>query len=354
MVTASSLPVFLAGGLALVGLSLAFVLPALWRDARRAALVLLLGLPLAAAGLYAVFGTPDALDPRNLRAPETADEAARQLERRLADEPDSLEGWVLLGRTRKAQGRDAEAAGRMEAANAAFAGAVEAFAKARALAPGDPDLQVEAAEALSLADAGRRFGPEATALLDSALATVPGHPRGLWYRGIAALQAGDPAGAANRWEALLGTVDDATAAALRPQIDRVRAQAGLPPLPAEAAAPRGPGVVVRLTADPAAVARLPAGAVLFVSARDAANPQGPPVAARRIVAPTFPLELRLTDADRLMPTATLSATPRVLVSARYIASGAVDTAGADDLLAPPAEVAVSPEAVVDLALGPAR
>ena len=131
-------------------------------------------------------------------------------------------------------------------------------------------------------------------------------------------------------------------------------QAGLPPLPAETTTHRGPGVVVRLTADPAAVARLPAGAVLFVSARDAANPQGPPVAARRLVAPTFPLELRLTDADGLMPTAKLSETPLVQVSARYIASGAVDGAGADDLIAPPVELAISPEATVDLVLAKAQ
>lgn len=356
MVTVASSPLFLVGALVLVALALAFVLPPLWRDARRSAWAIAIAVPLAGAGLYAIFGTPDALDGRNLRAPETIDEAARQLERRLANEPDSLEGWVLLGRTRKAQGREADAAGQPEAAQTAFAGAVEAFAKARALAPGDPDLQVEAAEAMSLAHSERRFGPDATALLDSALGTAPGHQRGLWFRGIAALQAGDPAGAADRWEALLGTVDDATAAALRPQIDEARARAGLPPLDrsGEPAAASGPALTVRVEADPSVLATLPAGAVLFVSARDAANPQAPPVAAKRLPTPSLPLEVTLTDADSLMPTAKLSATPRVLVSARFIAGGAVDAQGAADLQSGAVEASMGDDAPVSLFLEPAQ
>ncbi|WP_158637179.1 hypothetical protein [Arenimonas daejeonensis] len=55
---------FLIGALLLCALALAFVLPPLWRDARGSALALVLALPLGAAGLYALLGTPDALDPK--------------------------------------------------------------------------------------------------------------------------------------------------------------------------------------------------------------------------------------------------------------------------------------------------
>jgi len=352
MLSHAETPMFLIGASALVVLSLAFVLPTLWREARVAALVLLVGIPLSAGGLYLAFGEPDALDPRNLVAPTTIDEAARQLERQLEEEPDSLEGWILLGRTRKSLGREAEAGGRAAEASAAHAAANAAFARALTLAPDNPDLQVEAAEALSLSHPERRFGPEATALLDAALDNRPNHQRGLWFRGVAALQAGDAAAAARHWEALLPAVDAETAAALRPQIDRARTDAGLPPLPGVPVAVTGPGVNLRIEADPAVLAALPAGAVLFVSARDAANPEAPPVAARRIPSPVFPLELRLSDADSLMPTARLSSLTRVEVSARFVLAGAVDAAGSGDLQAAPVPVEVGQDAVVQLVLTP--
>lgn len=355
MIDHAETPQFLLGAAALVALSLAFVLPTLWREARTAALAMLVGIPVLAAGLYGVFGEPDALDPRNRTAPTTIDEAARQLERQLADEPDSLEGWILLGRTHKSLGRRADVGARPEEATAAYAAAVEAFTKARSLAPDNPDLQVEAAEALSLADPERRFGPEAVALLDAALTQRPEHHRGLWFRGVAALQAGDPAAASGHWETLLPTVDAETAAALRPQIERARAEAGLPPLPGAAApTPDAPGLSVRVDADPALLAALPADAVLFVSVRDAAQPEAPPVAARRIPNPVFPLELRLTDADSLMPIARLSTLARVQVSARFVLAGAVDAAGTGDLQAAPVAAMVGQDERVDLVLAAGR
>ena len=265
---------FALAAAALVALALAFVLPTLWAPARRTALVLLAALPLGAAALYVGFGTPDALDAANLRPPQTIEEAVAQLERRLEREPDSLEGWVLLGRTRKNQGREVAATGDFTAAVPHFAAAAEAFRRANALAPHEPDLLVETAEAISLANAERSFGPEATAMLDEAIAKVPEHPRGLWFRGIAALQAGDPAGAVARWESLLPHVDAATAEALRVQIAGAREAAGLPPAtvsqpaaPVVAATPSSPvpgapgTLTVRLEAAADDLASLPPQAV---------------------------------------------------------------------------------------------
>ena len=334
---------FAAGAAALVALALCFVLPVLWTRARTTALVLLAGLPLGAVGLYYTFGTPEALDPARLVAPATIDEAIDQLQERLDEAPDNIDGWVLLGRTRKTQGREAEAQQRSDAAGPYFASAQQAFLRAMALAPDDPDLQVETAEAMSLADPGRRFQPEAVALLDRALATNPQQQRALWFRGIAALQAGDAAGAASRWEALLPQVDASTAESLRPQIAEARSAAGLPPLAAAAVAPTGPGISLRIDADPALVASMPEGAVLFVFARSAEQPASPPVAARRIPSPRFPLELRLSDADSLMPTATLSATGRVELQARFARSGSVE-AQQGDLIAAPVAAAVGTSA----------
>lgn len=366
---------FLLGAVALVALALAFILPTLWNSARRSAIALLVAVPLGAAALYVGFGTPDALDPANRAVPESIEQAVAQLERRLEREPDSLEGWVLLGRTRKNQGRETAAAGDFAAAMPHFAAAAEAFRKAKAIAPHEPDLLVETAEAISLSNAERAFGPEGTALLDEALAKVPNHQRALWFRGIAALQAGDGAGAVARWEALLPMVDAATAEALVEQIGGAREAAGLPPMdPALIAAARAdapspeatsaasapttnepapgtPGTLtVTISADASALAALPPQAVLFVFARNA-DAAGPPVAARRVPAARLPLTITLSDADRLMPTATLSATPRVEVSARFARSGSVQPE-AGDLVAPPVVVELANATPIALALSP--
>lgn len=354
--------VFVISAIALVALALAFVLPLLWRDDRRSALALLLVVPLSTAGLYALFGTPDALDPDNRTMPTDIAEAAAQLERRLERDPDRLDGWVLLGRARQELGRRALTAGDGDAATVNFEAAAKAFRAAVELAPDEVDLMVETAEAISFANPELSFSAEAVALLDRALAQNPVHERALWFRGIAALQSGDAATAVQRWETLLPLVDEATATALRTQIARAREQADMPPMdpalagPADAAAPAeaAPGtpgtLTITIEADPTAVAALPPEAVLFIFARDA-EAGGPPVAARRLPAARLPLTLTLSDADRLMPTATLSATPRVEVSARFARSGTL-TPDAGDLVATPIVVATANAAPLSLRLLP--
>jgi len=350
---------FVLAAAALVALSLVFVLPALWSGARRTALGLLLAVPLGAAGLYATLGTPDALDPSNRTMPASIEEAIAQLEGRLASEPDDVEGWVLLGRTLKNQGRDTAMAGNIDAALKQFTAARDAFLRAKTLSPEDPELLVETAEALSLAEADRRFGTEATTLLDQALGIVPNHQRGLWFRGIASLQAGDAAGAVQRWEALLPQVDPATAEALREQIAGAREAAGMAPMSEATAAPSPAAPAVQsntialvLDAEAAAVATMPEQAVLFIFARNADAPAGPPVAAKRISRPQFPLKVQLSDADSLMPSAKLSATARVMVSARFARSGSVQP-DAGDLVAEPVLVEVAKaSAPIALTLAP--
>ena len=133
--------VFVLASLAIVLVLVALALRPLWTGARRSALALALALGVGTAGLYALLGTPDALDPAQVKAPETLEEAIVQLERRLADEPGSVEGWVLLGRSHAAQGN--------------WTAAADAFGKAQALLPEEPDLMVE------LADARMRAAPAA-------------------------------------------------------------------------------------------------------------------------------------------------------------------------------------------------
>lgn len=305
---------FLVGALLLCALALAFVLPPLWRGARRSALALVLALPLGALGVYALLGTPDALDPRNVEAPKTLDEAIAQLERRLADEPASVEGWVLLGRSRMARQQWPEAR--------------DAFAKAHALLPDEPDLMVEYADAMMRAAPDGRFPPDAVAMLEKVVAGQPTHQRGLFYLGAQRLQAEKPAEAAELWGRLLPLLDARTAGALRPQLAMAREQAGLPPLEDAPAEAGGPTIEVTVELAPALAAQLADNDTLFVFARTP-DGAGLPVAVKRLPARDFPITLGLSDADGLMPAQKLSMQAQVRLMARISKSGDAAAAAGD-------------------------
>lgn len=303
----------LIASLGLLAVVLAIVLRPIWKTARAGSLAVALVLVVGTAGLYALYGEPDALDPALVKTPTTLDEAIVQLERRLADEPGSVEGWVLLGRSRAAQERWAEA--------------VQAFSRAQALLPDEPDLMVELADARLRAAGDGRYPPEAVALLERAVQIQPAHQRGLFYLGAHQLQSGNPAGAAAVWERLLPLVEASTAAALRPQIDQARALAGLEPLAPEESAAPGPSLRVVVQLDPAVADQLAPGDTLYVFARTLEG--GLPVAVKRLPAAGFPLEVTLSDADGLMPAQKLSQQARVRLLARVSKSGDAGAAPGD-------------------------
>ena len=144
-------------------LALAFVLSALWQRSRALALGLALAVPLCAAGIYLFKGAPAALDPANVKAPETVEEAVAQLQRRLKDEPESFETQVVLARSYMATERYAEAR--------------DAYARALELKPDDVDVPVEYAEALLRTSPDRHFPPQAVAMLERAVERNPDNER---------------------------------------------------------------------------------------------------------------------------------------------------------------------------------
>jgi len=304
---------FLLASFILLALLLAFALRPLWNGACRSALVLALALGVGTAGLYALLGSPDALDPAQVKAPETLEEAIAQLEHRLAEEPGSVEGWVLLGRSRAAQEN--------------WAGAAEAFGKAQALLPEEPDLMVELADARMRAAPDGRFPADAVALLQRAVQLRPDHQRALFYLGAQQLQAGQPAQAAETWARLLPLVDESTARALRPQLDMAREQAGLPPLEVEPSVAPGPTLAITVELAPQVADQVAPGDTLYVFARTLEG--GLPVAVKRLPAADFPLTVTLSDADGLMPAQKLSAQARVRLMARISRSGDAGAAPGD-------------------------
>lgn len=301
---------FLAVALALALAVLAVLLRPLWREARGVALAIGALVLVSTGLLYRIVGTPDALDPAALRAPETIGEAIAQLERSLARDPGQKEGWMLLGMAYQRQGELAKSR--------------DAYARAARLAPADPDALTEAAQSRALAAPDRRFDAEAVAMLQAALKTSPDHQRARWFLGVAQRQAGDDAAAAATWEPLLGALQGGTADTLRSEVNAARAAAGLAPLapPAPAATADAGALQVKVALDPdfAARVRLDGNAQVFVIAR---QPGGPPmpVAVERHGVADLPFTATLDDADSPMPTLKLSQLREVELVARLSASG---------------------------------
>lgn len=296
---------------ALLGcIAVAFAVSALWQHSRRLALVIALGVPLLAAGLYYLKGEPAALEPANLAAPKTIEQAVDLLEKRVAAEPDSFEGHALLARSYMAVGRYADAA--------------RHYGLALELKSDDSDLAVEYAEAQLRISPDRRFPQAAVALLETAVEKNPSNQRALFFLGLQRMQSGRPAEAATLWRSLQPLLGADAAAALQPQIDAALEASGQKATQTATA----PGLDIEVRIAPSLADGVVPGAILYVFAV-APEGRGPPSAVKRIVVDRFPLKVRLTDADSPMPAARMSAQARVVVMARLSRSGAANPGPGD-------------------------
>ncbi|KQY52610.1 tetratricopeptide repeat protein [Lysobacter sp. Root494] len=307
--------VFVIAALLIAVLALGVALRPLWRDNRSIGFAMTTSVAIVAGLLYLLVGTPRALDPAQRRAPETLADAVTQLETELKRDPNQPEGWRLLARAQAAQGRPQQAR--------------DAYAEAVKLAPDEPDLLAEAAEARALANTDHRFDEAAIAMLNHALERQPMHQRARWFLGIAQRQAQQPAEAAKTWEPLLAVVEPKTVESLRAQINVARGEAGMKPLPPVAAASASQALL-RVTIDiaPELKSTLKPTDVLFVLAR---QPNGPPmpIAAKRLPVAAFPVTVELSDNDGPMPTMKLSQAGTVEILARISRKGIANRAAGD-------------------------
>ena len=321
---------------------LAVLLRPLWRDARAVAIGVGVVVATSTLLLYQLVGTPQALDPAAVKAPETLGDAIAQLETEMQRNPNQAEGWRLL-----AQGYQRE----QQAIKAR-----DAYAKAAELAPADAAILTEAAQSRALADDKRLFDAQAVALLQRALKAEPTQQRARWFLGIAQRQTGDNAAAAKTWEPLLTQVDAATSASLRKEIDNARAAAGLPALPVVAmpvaaipASANALTVHVSLDPDFASRVRLRGDAVVFVIARAVGGPPMP-VAAEKHAISELPFTASLDDSDSPMPTMKLSQMREIELVARMSSGGTAERQDGD-IESKPVRVKLPASGPVELVLG---
>jgi cytochrome c-type biogenesis protein CcmH len=275
-----------------------FVAWPMYRRERRLSAGLAFGVAIVlflSAGLYARLGVP--VPPE---APGSIDDMLASLERRLADEPGNIAGWKLLGRSHGHLGNWNEA--------------VRAYERAAELeSRSNPATLADLGEALLNAEPESISG-RAGQLFESALALAPANPKALFYGGIAALERGDAALAADRWEALLAQgAPPEVEAILRERVAAWRAAAGGP-------AQAGPVVEVEVALSPDAAAAVAPDTTVYIIARDPAQPS-PPIAAVRRRASELPATVPLGDGDSMIPGRVLSAYHRLEIVARASLSG---------------------------------
>jgi cytochrome c-type biogenesis protein CcmH len=141
----------------------------------------------ASAGLYLWVGNPNAMNPQ-MRAPAAQNggvgpaqvaEMVKRLEAKLSAGPpkaEDLTGWKMLARSQMVMEQ--------------FGKAVRSYRTARALAPGDTEVETGLAESL-LAQADGRPSEEVETLLASAYAREPGNAKVLWLSAAVAQERGD-------------------------------------------------------------------------------------------------------------------------------------------------------------------
>ena len=256
------------------------------------------------------------------------EERIAALEKKLEAEPDNLEGWVILARSRGLQ-RD-------------YPAAVRALEQALRLAPGHPDLLADLADAVAMAQ-GEKMAGRPVELVAQALKSDPKHQKSLALAATAAMQANDRESAVKLWRTLQsqflpGDPDHV-------QIGNILAQLGeappavppnQPPAAGQGATPppasvAASGAVIRgqVALSPAAIAQLrkdppPASAVLYVLAKAVEGPPMPLAVLRlplKDLADGRMVPFQLDDSQAMNPQLTLSRFQQVSVEARVSMSG---------------------------------
>ena len=285
----------------------------------RTALALAVTLPLAAAVLYVVLGTPAALDPA---AREGQQASAAEIEKmvdalaaKLEKDPGNLEGWAMLGRSYMVTGR--------------FADAAKAFDKAGAAMEASSEMMLQVAELSAELNQGRVEG-RGRDLLQRVLKDEPQNPQALVLAGTDAFFRSNFADAVRHWEAVLAMLPPGSPDAqnLAAGIEKAKSQLGAgkasaspntsPKAGTEAAA--GKTVSGRVDLAPALKAKAAPDDVVFIFARAAEGPRMPLAVVRTRVA-DLPREFTLDDSMAISPEFKLSSAGSLRIEARVSRSG---------------------------------
>lgn len=268
------------------------------------ACALSIGLPTAALLLYVQIGNPRAATAQlqaagqastHASGSEDMDRMVGRLALRLRAQSDDLEGWIVLARSYEVLQR--------------YDDAVAAYRRAMALAPNQPQLLADYADALGSARDGDLSGP-AQAALDTALAIDAEHPKALALAGMAAFNRGELSLARRHWDQLRALLASGSEAALVIEANLARLNAA----PTRIAGTVSIAAFLRDRVSPQDT--------VFVVARAPAA-GGVPVAVLRLQVKDLPSKFVLDDSRAMSPDLPLSRFTSVSLDVRVTRSGNV-------------------------------
>jgi cytochrome c-type biogenesis protein CcmH len=293
-----------------------------------------LAVPAGALALYGVLGEPAALSPRATAVAQAAssphalsreqiEAMVERLAERLKTNPDDADGWHMLARSYVAFGRYPDAA--------------QAYDRAIALVPGDPQLLSDYADTLAMVN-GRSLEGRPMELVQAALKIDPAHQKSLALAGTAAFNRRAFSEAIDYWQRLQRTLlaDSEQARSIEASIAQARregagggattqatmAATSTAPAPAPTP-PAATGAVVagRVSVAQALQSRIGASDTLFVFARAVNGPRMPLAIVRVSANQTWPFTFTLDDSQAMTPQMKISGHAEVMLGARLSRSG---------------------------------
>lgn len=238
------------------------------------------------------------------------------LAKRLQQQPDDLQGWMMLGRSYKAMKR--------------YPDALQALKKALNLQPDDADLMLQIADTLAILNDGSLQG-EATSFIERALLLEPDSDMGMWLSGLSKAELGQLDAAVAIWRKLQQHYQPGSGdyQEIQELIDTALARAGKPVAIAE---PPPQSAAPQMTVTPSAVLAVrvevaerfkanikPDDSVMIYA--QAANGPKMPLAVIKRQARELPLQVSLDDSLAMMPAMKLSSVDDVVVTARISSTG---------------------------------
>jgi len=324
-----------------------------------ATVVILLAVPLLAVYLYTVIGDARGLLSQSQLASATQfhsndteempdghaqmKSVMENLIARLQDNPEDVEGWLMLARSYAIMGRFDEAS--------------SAYAKLVEMQPESPQFLSDYADVLAMTNEGSLIGKPAQ-LIDQALQIDPNYPKALALAGTVEFEKKQYGAAAAFWERLLVLipVESEFAKSVSESITQAKSMAGedekqsapvqmakndsvgtdIPvaaaPVPdnvsKQSAASGVPSISGIVTLNPALAGKVSATDTLFVFARASVGPKMP-LAILRVQVKDLPVVFTLDDGMAMTPAMKLSSFPEVVIGARISKTGQAVPASGD-------------------------
>lgn len=282
--------------------------------------VLIICIPLFSVFCYYSLGEPDALEKAKIKSAQQASKegqdinsAVAALAKRLQENPDNAQDWIMLGRSFKYLEQ--------------YKLAANSFAKAYALLGDEPHLMLQYADSLAMLNGGRIAGKSAE-LVFKALEKLPNDVTALWLAGMAKAEVGQFSEAINYWKKLepILPADSDSYKQVQKLINQVKAQSsGSQPIaktvenkPIKQNATISVNVQVSLANEISS--KISENDTVFIYAKALTGPPMPLAIVRKTVA-DLPLSVTLDDSMAMMPTMKLSTFKAVKVMARVSKSG---------------------------------